>query len=120
MRMKRATTVATLALLCAGVAAGTSGAAGDPPSKRVKVADNFFSPRRMTVPPNTTIVWKWSRLNGDTHDVLLRKRPAGVRAFHSAPAATGFTFKRKLRKVGTYRMICTFHEDMAMRVVVKR
>jgi len=112
--------VATLALLCAGVATAPSGAAGDPVRKTVKVADNFFSPKKLSVPRNSVIVWKWSRLNGETHDVYAAKKPDGVKRFQSAPAATHYTFKRKLRKAGVYRVICTFHEDMAMRIAVRR
>jgi plastocyanin len=119
MTKTKAAAAATLALICAGAVAAPAGAA-DPVRKRVKVADNFFSPKRFSVPVNSTIVWKWSRLNGETHDVFLLRKPKGVKRFQSAPAATGFTFKRKLRKAGTYRMICTFHEDMAMRVTVTR
>jgi plastocyanin len=84
------------------------------------VADNFFSPKQTTVPLNTVIVWKWSRLNGETHDVYLLRKPKGVKRFQSAPAATDYTFKRKLRKAGRYRIICTFHENMAMRIDVRR
>lgn len=123
----RATSVAALALLCAGAVAVPSGAADSPsanaaapPTKKVKVADNFFSPKRLTVPKNTTIAWKWSRLNGETHDVFAAKKPKGVKRIWSAPAATHYTFKRKLKKAGKYRFICTFHEGMAMRVTVKR
>jgi len=99
---------------------GASGAADRPPSKKVKVADNFYSPKQLTVPENTTIVWKWSRLNGETHDVFAAAKPKGVKRIWSVPAATHYTFKRKLKKAGKYRFICTFHEDMAMRVTVKR
>ena len=121
MRRGRATAaVAVLALACAGIATGASGAAGDPVKKKVKVADNFYSPKKLSVPRNSTIVWKWSNLNGETHDVYLDSKPKGVKRFQSTPAATFYSFKRKLRKPGKYRIICTFHEDMAMRITVRR
>ena len=44
---------------------------------------------------------------------------AGVAPF-SVPAATHFTFKRKLRKPGVYKVLCTFHEGMNMRITVKK
>ena len=116
----RASVVAALACACAGVATAPSGAADDPPRKTVKVGDNFFAPKTMSVPKNTVIVWKWSRLNGDTHDVYLARKPKGVKRFQSAPAATDYTFKRKLRVAGRYRIICTFHEEMTMRIDVRR
>lgn len=120
MTKTKAIAATTLALLCAGVVgSGTAGAA-DPVRKTVKVADNFFSPKRFSVPRNSVIVWKWSRLNGETHDVYALRKPAGAARFQSAPAATDFTYKRKLRKAGVYKIICTFHEDMGMRIAVTR
>ncbi len=99
--------------------AGAHASAKKPVTRSVKVADNFYSPRKLTVPPKSTIKWKWSRLNAETHDVYLNKRPKGVKHFQSAPAATFYTFKRKLRKAGVYTFVCTFHENMAMRIKVK-
>lgn len=117
---------AALALGGAGVAAGASGAASDVPptasaaaTKTVKVADNFYSPKKLTVAKNTTIKWKWSNRNADSHDVFLNKGPKGVERFQSPPAATFFSYKRKLKKAGTYKILCTFHENMTMRVNVK-
>lgn len=89
-------------------------------TKTVKVADNFYSPKRLTVAKGTTIKWVWSNRNADTHDVYLDDRPRGAGKFHSAPAATSFSFKRKLRRAGAYKVLCTFHEDMAMRIDVRR
>jgi plastocyanin len=113
--------VAALTLLGVGATTTATGAASDKPvRKTVKVADNFYSPKRLTVPTNSTIVWKWSRLNGETHDVYLLRKPKGAKRFQSAPAATDYSFKRKLRKAGIYKLICTFHENMTMRVRVSR
>jgi plastocyanin len=69
---------------------------------------------------DTTIKWVWSNRNADSHDVYLYKRPKGVARFQSAPAATHFSFKRKLKKVGTYKFLCTFHENMTMRIDVEK
>jgi plastocyanin len=127
-------TIAALALALggAGVAAGASGAsgaAGDPASpptaraaatKTVKVADNFYSPKRLTVAKGTTIRWKWSNRNADSHDVYLNRKPKGVKRFQSPPAATFFSYKRKLKRAGTYKILCTFHENMTMRIDVER
>lgn len=113
-----------LALGGAGAVAAASGAADEPrasaaATKSVKVADNFFAPKRLTVVKNTTIKWKWSNRNADSHDVYLSRKPKGVKRFQSPPAATFFTYKRKLEKAGTYKILCTFHENMTMRIDVK-
>lgn len=111
--------------LAGGAAAGgdpgpRAGAAAKPVKKAVKVGDNFFRPARLRVPRKSTISWKWLRGNGETHDVLLVRRPKRVRRFQSAPAATGYTFRRKLRKPGRYLLVCTYHEEMSMTIRVKR
>jgi plastocyanin len=106
----------------AGAADGPAAApsAGAAATKTVKVADNFYEPKRLTVAKGTTIKWRWSNLNADSHDVYLNVRPKGAARFQSAPAATHFTFKRTLRKPGVYKILCTFHEGMTMRITVKK
>jgi plastocyanin len=92
-------------------------------SKRtVKVLDNYFSPRKLTVNKNTTVVWNWPEDGGDVHDVKLTSAPKGVRKFHSEAGSSGYTFRRKLSRSGTYKLLCTFHEDddMRMTIVVRR
>ena len=113
-----------LALGGAGAVAGASGAADQPragaaATKTVKVADNYYSPKKLSVAKVTTVKWVWSNRNADSHDVYLSKKPKGVKRFQSPPAATFFTYKRKLGKAGTYKILCTFHENMTMRIDVK-
>jgi len=122
MRRKREISALLTGILAGGlILVGPVGATKRAtPRKTVKVGDNFFSPRKLRVKKNTTIVWKWSRANGDSHDVLLTKRPKGVKRFHSAPAATDYSFRRRLRKPGTYKILCTFHQEMRQTIVVKR
>ena len=102
------------------VALATSAVPAVAATKNVKVADNFFSPAKLTVKPKTTIKWKWSNVNADSHDVFLNKGPSGVKKFHSAPAATFFSFKRTLKKTGRYKFVCTLHEEMRMTITVRR
>ena len=91
-----------------------------PPKPRtVKVGDDYFGPTSMKVRPKTKIVWKWLAANGNTHDVKLKKRPKGVKSFQSDPATSDYTFRKTLYKKGTYKLICTFHENMKMTITVK-
>jgi plastocyanin len=82
--MIRLLLVLVLALVVAvpGFAA-TAGAAKKkaptPKPKAIKVGDDFFSPKKLKVKKNTTIKWKWSADNADTHDVRLKKGPKGVK-----------------------------------------
>lgn len=86
----------------------------------VKVRDNFFAPDALTVPKDTKIVWRWPSRPGDFHDVYLTRRPEGVKRFHSRLVASDFSFARKLRKPGRYRIVCTIHAAMTMSVKVRR
>jgi len=85
----------------------------------VKVGDNFFSPSKLTVAPKTKIVWKWLS-NSESHDVYLSKMPKGVKRFQSEPAASDFRYAKTLTVVGTYRILCTFHEGMTQTITVKK
>jgi plastocyanin len=94
-------------------------AAAKPKPVSVKVGDDYFTPLKMSVKPGTTVVWKWLLVNGNTHDVKLRKGPKGVKKFHSDPAAADFSYKRTLKVKGRYSIICTFHENMVQTIVVR-
>ena len=67
----------------------------------------------------TTVKWVWLADNGNSHDVKLKSGPKGVKKFHSASAATDFSYSRKLTKKGTYKIVCTLHQDMTMTIKVK-
>jgi plastocyanin len=112
------TVVAGVALLSAAPAAQ----AARPKGKTIHIGDNFFLPDAVKVKRGATVTWKWPGFDqaGDVHDVKLKRGPKGVKKFHSEAAATDFSFKRKLRKAGTYRIICTFHEEMKMTIRVRR
>jgi plastocyanin len=112
-------------VLMAGVAllsAAPATAAAAPKGKTVRIYDNFFSPDAVKVKAGATVTWKWPGFEeaGDVHDVKLRTAPKGVKKFHSEAAATDYTFKRKLRKPGKYRIVCTLHEEMRMTIRVRR
>jgi plastocyanin len=87
--------------------------------KRVQVGDDYYGPTKLTVKPGTTVKWVWLADNGNTHDVKVGRAPAGVKRFHSAKAATDYTFSRKLTKRGTYKIVCTLHQDMTMTIRVR-
>jgi plastocyanin len=114
-------TVAVVAV--AGVAAlavtPAVAGAGTPKPLTVKVGDDYFAPLTKTVKPGTKVVWKWSAVNSNTHDVKLKKGPRGVKRFHSDPAAADFTYKRTLKVKGKYSIVCTFHQDMVQTITVR-
>jgi plastocyanin len=105
------------ALAAAPVAVG---ATHKPQKRTVKVLDNYFTPAKATVNRGSTITWRWPEDAGDTHDVVLDRGPSGVKKFASDPAATGFAYRRKLTRPGAYAIVCTFHEEMTMKITVRR
>jgi len=114
----RRTAVALVAVVALSGAATAVAAAPKP--KIVKVADNYFQPDALTVKPDTVVKWKWpSDMAIDVHDAKLKSAPKGVKKWHSEPASSGYTYKRTFKKVGTYKIVCTLHEEMKMTVKVK-
>ena len=103
------------ALLCAAPAD-----AGEPRNKTIKVFDNYYLPDEVKVPKGSTITWKWPDVAIDVHDVKLKKGPDGVKRFHSEPASSGYRYKRTLKVRGTYKIVCTLHEEMTMTIKVTR
>jgi plastocyanin len=130
MRIK--VVLATVAVAAVSLVPAASAERAEPsavPKKTVQVRDYFFASggkvlsldNRLTVRPDTYILWVWPHVGGDLHDVKLVRRPAGVKRFHSELAASDYRYRRKLTKVGRYRMICTLHPDqMVMNVRVRR
>jgi plastocyanin len=116
--MHRRTAVAVAVAVALSGAAPAVAAAPKP--KTVQVADNYFQPDALTVKPGTVVKWKWpSDMAIDVHDVKLKSAPKGVKKWQSEPASSGYTYKRTFKKAGTYRIICTLHEEMKMTVKVK-
>lgn len=112
-------------LVLAGVAALAVAPADAVPKPRpqrkvVTVNDNYYLPLKLTVNRGSTIVWKWPDDAGDVHDVKLGKHPKGAKGFWSEPGAAGYSFTRKLTVPGTYRIVCTLHEEMTMTITVRK
>ncbi|HEX2413796.1 MAG TPA: plastocyanin/azurin family copper-binding protein [Thermoleophilaceae bacterium] len=83
--------------------------AGPAVSKRrsLAVSDNYFvkagSPRKVTVERNDTVVWSWRGSN--PHNVTVTRGPL---KFASRTKTSG-VYRKKLRRRGTYRILCTVH-----------
>jgi plastocyanin len=112
------TGAAAVAAAPALAVAATSSAAK---TRTVSVNDNYYGPSKLTVHVGDSVRWRWSEDETDVHDVALKSAPTGVKKFASEPLAAGETFKRKLTRAGTYKIICTFHEEeMKMTITVKK
>jgi plastocyanin len=61
------------------------------------------------------VTWRWK--GKSVHNVTVTKGPA---RFHSATKSSG-TFTKKLKRAGTYTLICTVHgaKNQSMKLVVR-
>jgi plastocyanin len=113
----------TLTAVLAGVAllSAAPAQAAKTPKKTIRIGDNYYLPDAVKVKRGTVVTWKWPGFDmaGDVHDVKLKSGPKGVKKFHSEPASTDYSFKRKLSKPGKYKIVCTLHEEMRMTIRVK-
>ena len=109
-------------VILAGVALLVSAAPAQAAKKTVRIYDNYFLADSLTVKRGTVVVWRWPGADeaGDVHDVKLKSGPEGVKRFHSEAAATDFSFRRRLKVPGRYRIVCTLHEEMTMKIRARR
>ena len=103
--------VPALAIAVAAVC-GQALAAG----RSIKVGDNYFvrkgHPPTVRVAKGTRVTWRWK--GSGYHDVHAVKGP---RHFSSAVKRDG-TFSRRLRRRGTYKIVCDIHSSK-MRMTLK-
>jgi plastocyanin len=106
------------AVAAAPASAGVPDGARKPQKRTVEVADNFYGPRKLTVNLKSRITWDWTDEAADVHDVKLTSAPKGFKKFQTEPGSAGFAYSKTLTKPGTYRFICTFHEEDNMRMTI--
>jgi plastocyanin len=106
---------ATLLVVLAGLLAAPASAA----TKKVSVGDNFFvrdaGVPSVTVSKGTKVTWVWK--GRSLHNVTVTKGPA---TFRSGSKTAG-RFSKKVRRTGTYTIVCTVHgtRDQSMKLVVR-
>ena len=86
-------------------------------TKSLEVDDDYFvragAPPTVTVAKGDKVKWEWEGSN--PHDVTVTKGPV---KFHSKTKTSG-TFSKRMRKVGTYKIVCTIHKAQGMRMTLK-
>jgi plastocyanin len=102
--------VAGLTLALGGPAAGGETATAAK-AKRVKVDDNFFSPKTVRVSVGGKVTWTWAGSN--PHNVTFRHVPRGASKKRASTRTSGH-FTRSFGKRGKYRYVCTIHEAQGM------
>lgn len=83
------------------------------PTNEVWISGNTFSPKTITVSPNTTITWR--NKDGDNHTVS--SDTTGW--FDSGTLQAGATYTHQFTMTGTYTYHCNFHGSMTGTVIVQ-
>ena len=101
-----------LALAVVAIAPATAAAK----TRNVKIGDNFFvrsgSPKpTVKVHKGTTVRWNWT--GSHSHNVV----GSGPASFQSALKRSGH-FSKKMKRRGTYSVICQIHSGMKMKLKV--
>jgi plastocyanin len=86
-------------------------------TRNVSLGDDWFvrdaRPTTVTVDRGDTVRWRWTGRN--SHNVQVQRGPA---RFQSSVKRSG-TYSKRLRRRGTYRIVCSIHQpDMRMTLVV--
>jgi plastocyanin len=83
-------------------------------TRTVKVDDNVFSPRSMTVNRGDTVRFRWV---GDApHNV---KRVSGPSFTNIGFKRRGAVVSRRLTRRGTLKLVCTIHAGMRQTITVR-
>ena len=110
LRDRRVLALLTLTVFVVAVSS-VSALASSP--RTVKIGDDYFGTKNLTVGRGTTVTWKWAGVL--RHNVVVRSGPAG---FRSRTQVRG-TFSHVFTRRGTYHLYCTLHPFMKMTVVVR-
>jgi len=95
-----AAVAATAAALAVPAFAGTA---------HVKVADNVFKGKTVTIRKGSSVKWTW--VGANPHNVTFR-------GFHSKTFVKG-SYSHTFRKTGSFSYRCTIHSGMTGKIVVK-
>lgn len=107
---------ATVALLACGAALAGAASADEMSSKRtVRLGDNFFDPDQLSISSGTKVAFDW--IGDKKHNVTKKKGPGGGFASETT-RSNGVHYTKKFKKSGTYKLICTVHDEMKMKVEV--
>src|SRR5262245_43941756 len=74
----------------------------------VRVNDNFFRAKTVRITKGSTVTWRWAGQN--QHNVVFR-------GFKSHLQTSG-SYRHKFGTKGTFRYVCTIHEDEGMKGTV--
>jgi plastocyanin len=107
--MKRLIVLAPALAACAALAVPALAA-----TRSVKIGDNFFSPKAMTISKGTTVRWTWT--GRAPHNVTVA---SGPQRFRSGNKTGKGSFTHRFTATGRYRIVCTIHPGMQQTIRVR-
>jgi plastocyanin len=110
MLTRRLRLLIALTAVLIGISAVTALASS---GKTVKVADNYYGPKTLSVGRGTKVTWNWTGVL--KHNVVVHTGPS----FFSSKTQVRGSFSHVFTKKGTYALVCTVHPKMKMTVVVR-
>lgn len=109
--MRISTTKVIPLALVAAVSGAIAVQAAAAPSKTINVNDDFFKPQTVTVKKGTTLKFKFSGFHNVEAD--------GKSAFKNIPDRSSGTVARKANKKGNFKLLCSIHDGMSLKLKVK-
>jgi plastocyanin len=109
-------TVVAAAIVLTVVSGAASSTTGEKRAT-VRVMDNFFDARSITIDRGTKVTFVWKGTN--KHNVRFTKVPAGTRK-KGSPTQDHGQWGRTFFKPGLYRYVCTLYDGMRGTVTVKK
>jgi plastocyanin len=110
--------VLVVGIVCVAVAAPVAVGGGAQASRTaVKIGDNFYRPRSLTVAKGGTVAWRWDGRR--RHDVYFTSGLRSGRPRRCGAQRHG-KCSRRFKKAGRYGYVCTIHGSMTGKVVVRR
>src|SRR5262249_48297377 len=83
----------------------------------INLGDSFFSPDSKTVSVGSTVKFNWT--GKKKHNVTKKSGPGG--AFNSVTTKSdGIHFTKTFTRAGVYKLFCTVHPDMHLKITVQR
>jgi plastocyanin len=114
--MRRITTLTLMVIVALVALPMFDGVAKPAPTVTVKVGDFFFKPSNKTVGRGTKVRFEW--VGNSPHNVVKTRGPGGP--FRSRiTSKPGVNFVKRFTQRGAYRLICTLHPWMQIRLRVR-
>jgi plastocyanin len=114
--MRKITTLVLIAIVALVALPRFGGVAQSAPTITVKVGDFFFKPSHKTVRRGTKVRFEW--VGNSRHNVVKTRGPGGpIRS--RITNKPGVNFVKRFTQRGAYRLICTLHPWMQIRLEVR-